>query len=210
MASGRDRLLNSQAWLIAIRDADDATRVGLIEEFSESTKPLVRRVTATLLRDYGVLRDTWADEVELLVSETLLALVVEVIAGRDTTSQGRALYSVLLTRSRGRFQKLIRGRAHEDSMALAPVTLGMRSMSTESGVLERCYSVVVKHRVSGDTHYIGPFESIVDGLRYAMWVEERLADRGDPQWQASLRPLMDPGRIRGWLLPREETGPTKA
>lgn len=201
LGAGDSPTLNSQGWLAAIRDADDTTRVGLIEDFHASARPVVKRATATLLREYKVGRTTWADDVELLVTETLLSLVVDVVAGRDTIAQGTALYSVLLTRSRARFQSLMRGKAHEDSIRLGPMVTGLRALTSELH-LDGPYTVMVRHMVSGDTEHIGPFNDVVEALRYSMRVESHLAERGDPEWVARPKPLIDPAKVT-WMRPED-------
>lgn len=204
MGAGDSPTLNSQVWLAAIRDADDASRVGLIEDFHDSSRPVVKRVTATLLHEYAVERNAWADDVELLVTNTLLALVLDVIAGRDTHIQGSALYSVLLTRSRARFQRLMRKQAHEGALRLGPLMSGMRAITSELR-LDGPHMVVVRHLISGDVEYVGPFEDVVEALRCSIRIEAHLTERGDPEWQARPKPLVDPSETT-WLGPDPTTG----
>lgn len=193
-----DTEITAEHWLRAIRDCADDERTAFIEHFYTWARPVIRRAVTSLRLITRTDGAAGFDDLELLVSEALLRIVRDVVSRRTDPAVGNAFYHAVIYQARGDLRRLARPGNAEDPVA--PITSAIRSIAANLD-LDRPHAVRLSHRVTGETHYFGPFPDVVSAFGHAEKVETTLHDR-DRRWRATVHPLLDPtGKVQD---PRED------
>ncbi|KQP63013.1 hypothetical protein [Nocardioides sp. Leaf285] len=102
-----DRPTTAVSWVTLIRDTAAAQRSTLIDDFHRWAQPTVRRITAGILREMRLDRNTWFDDIESSTAEAMFLLVIEVVEDRTSIDELVSFEALLTYRARSKAREFL-------------------------------------------------------------------------------------------------------